>query len=86
MQKDVLTTLNQLINDHTVSTAERTLLLTAYEGLAKHQPAERVAAELKSGLAVLALQRQLTPTVGPFFTELSREYLGFGRRGNINLS
>lgn len=85
MQKDVLTTLDQLIQDQTISDAERNLLLTAHAHLAKRQPAERVAAELKAGLSILALNRQLTPTIGPFFTELSREYLGFGRRGNVNL-
>ncbi|AVK61837.1 bacteriocin immunity protein [Lactobacillus sp. CBA3605] len=80
---DILNTLDVLIKDPTISKVERQLLSDAKLALAKGIYDEKVAATLKSQLSKLALAKNLTPVLVPFFTELSRQYLGTGKRGML---
>ncbi|MFC6293826.1 bacteriocin immunity protein [Lactiplantibacillus daoliensis] len=82
----ILNQVGDLVQNSTISPAERQLLLAAQKGLASGHYDEQVAQQLKRQLSVLAMNRHLTPAMTSFFIELSRQYLGYGQRGMVSLS
>jgi len=78
--------MNNLISSSEISEKERNLFVTAKTELDKGTDDQRVASTLKGGLSFLSLKHQLSDSSVPFFTELSRLYLGYGRRDNITIN
>ncbi|WP_082231085.1 bacteriocin immunity protein [Schleiferilactobacillus harbinensis] len=77
--------MDQLIADQGLSAAEHQVLLMAHNELSSGKYDEAVVAQLKSQLSQISFKTRLSPKIVPFFTELSRLYLGYGRRDNISL-
>ena len=77
--------MDELIMSDNVSDSERKIFVEAKQKISKGQDSEAVAGKLKIQLSLLSLKKQLSPDVVPFFTELSRVYLGYGRRDNISI-
>lgn len=82
----VLNSVYDLIVDPKVSDIERQSLLKAKEALEKGENDRVVASHLKSELSILAVKQRLSPKMVTFYTELSRQYLGYGERGMINFT
>lgn len=78
--------MDELIKSEELSAEEKEILSDAKAQLNNNVDDEKVAAQLKSRLSFLSIKGSLSATVVPFFTELSRLYLGYGRRGNISIN
>lgn len=76
--------MDELIGDVNASQNERKVFLNAKKELDNGKNDQAVAEELKSKLSFLALKNELSPKSISFFSELSRLYLGYGRRDMIN--
>lgn len=77
--------MDDLIAIPNISNTEKDLFIQAKTDLKNGKTDEFVASGLKSKLSLLSMKKQLSPDVVPFFTELSRLYLGYGSRDNITL-
>jgi len=75
---------NELVRSHDLSDDEKSLLNKAIKDLNNGEDDQRVAAHLKSSLSQLSFKSELSKNMVPFFSELSRLYLGYGRRDNIS--
>jgi len=82
-KKALWSKMDELIVSDEITDKESEILLAAKVKLNKNIDDEVVAAQLKSRLQVLSMRRLMSSSVVPFFTELTRLYLGFGRRDNI---
>lgn len=78
--------MDELITSDKITDQERKIFLDAKTKLNQNINDEAVAAQLKSQLSILAMKKLLSSSIVPFFTELSRLYLGYGRRGNVVLN
>ncbi|KRN53653.1 hypothetical protein IV84_GL001866 [Pediococcus damnosus] len=76
--------MDNLIKDSGTPERERELFLRARKELDQGKNEQAVAAQLKSGLSFLSFKEKLSPKTVSFFTEISRLYLGYGRRDMIN--
>ncbi|MCC7666658.1 bacteriocin immunity protein [Liquorilactobacillus satsumensis] len=76
--------MNKLIENSNIPESERVLFVKAREELDKGTIDQTVAAHLKSKLSFLSFKKPLSKETVAFFKELSRLYLGFGRRDNIS--
>ncbi|MFX3618773.1 MAG: bacteriocin immunity protein [Sporolactobacillus sp.] len=85
-QAMILNSVYDLIADPKVSDIERQSLLKAKEALEKGENDRVVTSHLKSELSVLAVKQQLSPKMVTFYTEFSRQFLGYGERGMINFT
>ncbi|MEX0379829.1 hypothetical protein AB3K25_09755 [Leuconostoc sp. MS02] len=77
--------MSTLIKDDTLSQMETDILVIADKALRGGIDDRRIARNLKHELSFLSFNQPLSKNMVPFFSELSRLYLDYGRRDNISI-
>lgn len=80
-ETELIAKINALLEDDSLPTSEKNILLTARDELAKKAADVRVVQELKQKLQLPAAQRKLSPQMLELLTWLAKNYKGFGQPG-----